>query len=206
MRLMIPKGYQQMAVVNHDYGYKMINPAFGSDCIIEVLEERAAGKYKPYLHPAVLQHNQQVCERKLLAARQKKLSSSELLIQKIDRSDALSQRMEELEQIMLNRCRPGWLQRLFHTEEYKQKIAAKLIIVQSFAFIKTLVEEHGNAAVFGIRGWKKDLDFRLRRVGSTPLPSEFKIALSKDIKNIIDEKLQKDLGCEFDEDDEHKVR
>lgn len=46
-------------------GYNLIDPPFGSNCTIEVLQERPAGKYTKELKRSISEHNDQACKRDL---------------------------------------------------------------------------------------------------------------------------------------------
>lgn len=196
----IPSSYQKMKIIEYSGGYNILNPPFGSDSYIEVFNERPAGKYKPELQAAVHQHNNEVCERRLAFLKQEYLDQmvKDKIVQHIDQSKMLSVRIEQLEKKMLTRCKPTVFNGLFITEEYKQKMEAKEIITSSMKLIKEALHSQGNLCVLLLPSWKKDLESKLNYVGSCALQSPLKNALKKDIKEIIDNKLQNDLGCEFE--------
>lgn len=196
---LIPSGYDEMSLVDQPTGYTIINPAFGSDCIIEVLAERPAGNYKPALQSSIQEHNEKVLDRQLIAAKQLTLNKADKLVQHLSRSDILSNSIKELETNMLKKCRPSLWQRLFKTEEYRIKLEAKKIITVSFELMRESICKYGHASLFIVRAWKKDLLFRLNNLGSSPTGSPVQKALATDIRQAIDEKLQSELGVEFEQ-------
>lgn len=200
IKRIIPIEYPNMKIIEYNFGYQIINPSFGSEYYIEVFNERPAGKYKPELQPAVNQHNQEVLVRQLAFLKQEYLGKIEAatLVLNIDQSTMFLQRIEQLEKTMLKRCKLTVLQELFKTEEYKQKLEAKEIISEHMKLMKDAIHLKGNSSVLLLRAWKKDFDSRLNSIGSLSIQSPLKKALKKDIKEVIDNKLQKDLGCEFE--------
>lgn len=189
-RALVSEFDNEMQVVPNSTGYRIDNPVFGPcDYFVEVFKERPAARYKPELQASISEHNQEVHKRQLMAAGQPVAP----LIKNI-----LSQRITALEQTMLKRCTSGIWQKIFKTEEHWQKIRAAEIISNSFKMIKQCIEQHGNDSMHMIHAWKKDLNLRLHLIATSNIHSPLAVAFSKDIREYIDDKLQKDLGVEFD--------
>ncbi len=199
-RRIIPIEYPNTRIIECSFGYQIIYPPFGSEYFLEVFSERPAGKYRPEFQSAVNQHNQKVLERQVAFLKQESLGNKEVdkLVLNIDKSTMLLHWIEQLEKGMLKRCKPTVLQEIFKTEEYKQKLEAKEVISDSMKLMKDAIRLKGNASVLLLRAWKEGLGFRLDSIGSLSVQSPLKKALKKDIKEIIDNKLQKELGCEFE--------
>lgn len=204
----IPQGYQNiMKIIHYAGGYQLINPAFGSNCIIEIFKARPVGQYQSDLLPAVEKHNRNVCEKQIENLKQEYFGKSEAdkLALHIDQTNQLAKRLEQLEKTMIARCKPVLLQGLFKTEEYQQKIAAKEIIISSMKLMKDAIKAKGNSSVILIRAWKKELEAKLNCIGSLDVISPLKRAFKKDIKDIIELQLQQDLGCQFEKDGEQSM-
>lgn len=199
-----PADYPQMSIKPNTGGYAVSNPPFGSHFIVEVLAERPAAKYLPAYQEPVMRHNTSVIERRLFASRQRDLSEEEKFAQGLSLASTTAERMlfrlVELKSHMLEQCRPNFWQRIFRTEEYRQKIEARQIINNSFAVMTNALEIQGNAAVLILNPWKKDLVFRLGTVGSSSADDSFKQSLRAEITQSITINLKKDLNCEFEPD------
>lgn len=199
----IPTGFPQMMISNNAGGYVVSNPPFGSNYVVEVLAERPAAKYLPFYQAPLAKHNFSVIERQLIASRQRDLSDEEKSAQRLSlgntTAERVSFRMEKLKDNMLEQCRPSLWERIFKTEEYRQKIEAKQIINNSFDVMADAIKTQGNSSVLLMNPWKKDLAFRLRAIGSSSANNSFKQSLNAEINQSININLKKDLGCDFEQ-------
>lgn len=199
----IPSEFPQMLIEGNAGGYAISNPPFGSNYVVEVLAERPAAKYLPFYQEPLKKHNSSVIERQLFASRQHDLSDEEKSAQRLSlgntTAERISFRLMELKSNMLEQCRPSLWERIFKTEEYRQKIEAKQIINNSFDFMTDTIETQGNSAVLLMNPWKKDLDFRLKIIGSSSTHNPFKQSLSAEINQSININLKKDLNCDFEQ-------
>lgn len=199
-----PAGFPQMSIQHNAGGYAVNNPPFGSHFIVEVLAERPAAKYLPAYQEPVTKHNTSVIERQLFASRQRDLSKEEKFAQGLSLAsttvERVSFRLAELKSHMLEQCRPSFWQRIFRTEEYRQKIEARQIINNSFAVMADALQTQGNSVVLIMNPWKKDLAFRLGTVGSSNADDSFKQSLRAEINQAITINLKQDLNCEFEPD------
>jgi hypothetical protein len=194
----LPPDYAHCSITPSATGYLLSNPAFGSDCKIDVLAKRPAAHYKPIIAAAVRAHNHRACQHLSYSAKQSHVEGSDI-IHRLNEGQSLSKAIDTLEQHLLEKCRPGFWQKLFHTEEYQQKLAAIIIIHTSFSMIKGAIKTQGEAAIFMIRPWKNDLCLRLNFSSPTTIPSSLATGLVQDVKEAIDEGLQKQTGIEFEE-------
>jgi hypothetical protein len=194
----IPNEYPQTKIVEKKWGYQMVNPPFGSDCYIEIFSERPAAKYIPELQPAIEQHNQEVQTKQLAALKQEYLGTKGKVIQHIEQGNQLMQRMNELEKRMLKLCKPNVLQELLKTDEYKHKLEAKDVVSSCIKFMKDAINDKGNASLLLVRAWKKDFNGQIDAITPFGIQSSFKKALKKELNEAIDNKLSKDLGCNFE--------
>ena len=205
----IPSQFPLMSIVNNAGGYHITKPPFGSDYVVEVLAERPAARYLPAYQGPVNQHNISVIERQIFSARQQDLTDGEKSAQRLSlgntTTECISFRVEELKNKMLKTCRPNLWQRIFKTEEYRQKIEAKEIILKSMDFMNDAVKTQENSAVFLINPWKKDLAFKLRLVETNNVNNPFTQALSNDIHQSININLKKDLNCDFEQNQQNHI-
>ncbi|MDR3502121.1 MAG: hypothetical protein P4L79_06010 [Legionella sp.] len=198
IKRIIPNEYPQTKIVEKKWGYQVVNPPFGSDCYIEVLNERPAAKYIPELQSAVEQHNQEVQAKQLAALKQEYLGSKGKVVQHIEQNNHLIHRMDELEKRMLKRCKPNVLQELLKTDEYKHKLEAKDVVSRCIKLMKDAINDKGNASLLLVRAWKKDFNGQIDAITPFGVQSSFKKALKKELREVIDNKLSKDLGCNFE--------
>lgn len=184
-------------------GYWVKKPPFGSDFFVETLEERPVSKYTSLLELQVKKHNEQVINNQLVASRQRSLTAKQLLAQKIatqDTSIIIGQYIGQLKTQMLKKCQPLFLQKLFKTEEYKRSnLIAEKIIKQQFEAFNNLIQKEGNASVFSIRAWEKELILELNKMEENDIPSLLKGELITEINKVIHEELAAKLDCDFDE-------
>lgn len=198
IKRILPNEYPQTRIVENKWGYEIVNPPFGTDCYIEVLRERPAAKYLPELQSAVERHNQEVHAKQLTALKQEYLGIKENIVQHIEQSNQLMHRMDELEKGMLKLCKPNVLQELLKTDEYKHKMEAKDVISSCIKFMKNAINDKGNASLLLVRAWKKDFNSQIDRITPCGVQSSFKKTLKKELHETIDNKLSKDLGCDFE--------
>lgn len=194
----IPDEYPQMEIVEKKWGYTMVNPPFGSDCCIEVFSERPAAKYIPELQATVEQHNQEVQAKQLATLKQEYLGTKGKVVRQIEQSNQLVHRVEELEKRMLKRCKPNVLQELFKTDEYKHKLEAKKVVSNCIKLMNDAINAKGNASLLLVRAWKKDFNARIDAITPFGVLSSFKKALKKELHEVIDNKLSKALGFDFE--------
>lgn len=196
----IPSGYPNMKIMEKSWGYQIMNPPFGSECYIEIFSERPAGKYLPEFQSTVHKHNEEAHKKQLKRLKQEYLgySEQEKIVHHIDQSTLLSSRIEELEKKMLKRCKPTILQELFKTEELQQKEEAKAIIRACFKLIKEAIKNKGNASVLLLRAWKQDLASQINAIGLLHVQSPLKKGLIKDMDELLNGTLSKELGCSFE--------
>lgn len=180
-------------------GYELTKPPFGSDCVIEVLAERAAAKHIPLVHAAVKAHNDKVLDRVQINAWTQ--SDADKVFHQTYKSNKIEQRLLELEQNLHKKCRPSWWQSIFRTDEYRQKMAAKKVIEHSFELIKSNMQEKGNDTLFIIKPWAKDLQFRLNFSNPVQSKDSFIKSLTNEIKMGLDIQISKGLRCEFNQDE-----
>lgn len=195
----IPTDYNDMKINETAVGYEIKKPPFGADCIVEVLAERPVAKHLPKVHDAIKNHNDEVINRM-----QKKAwaqTEEDKIVHDSYQSNHVIHRITELEQNLLAKCKPTFWQKLFKTEEYRLKIDAQNIIERSIELIKSNYQEKGNDTLFIIKPWMKDLRFRLNCSAHLNPNNSFTKSLNNEIKSIIETKLQKDLACEFSQDD-----
>ena len=137
-----------------------------------------------------------------MASQQRELSHDEKTVHKVISTgkikDHLSYRLSELEHRLLKHCEPTNFERLFKSEEFRQKLGAKNIITNRLRFMNEVVEKHGDDSLLLFRAWKKDFEVRLQHVGSCKGRNSFTMQLSDEIKQCLDVGLGGDLSCEVD--------
>jgi hypothetical protein len=190
-----PEEFTQMQISETKTGYKIEKPPFGSDCIVDVLSERPAAKHLPLLQASIKKHNDSALDRAQMNAWAQ--SEEERIIHVASKSDFILHRIEELERNMLNKCRPSFWQKIFRTEEYRQKIGAKSIIKRSFELMKPNFQKKSGEEIFLIEPFKKDLVFRLHHFIQFDAHNPFIKSLTDEVTEIINKKLQNDLKCQF---------
>lgn len=198
IKRILPNEYPQTSIVKKRWGYQIENPPFGSDCYVKMFSERPAAKYQPELQLAVEQHNQEIQTKQLTALKQEYLGTKGNIVQHIEQGNQLMHRIDELEKRMLKRCKPNVLQELLKTEEYKHKMEAKEVISSCINFMKDAINDKGNAGLLLVRAWKKDFNGQIDTIAPFGVQSSFKKILKKELHAAIDNKLSKDLGCNFD--------
>lgn len=190
--------YTSMGINPSTTGYEIVNPPFGSNCTVDILLERPAAKHLPSIQSAIKQHNNSVLSR--VQGNAWASTEEDKTLYHASKSDVILTRMEELEKKMLNKCRPGFWQRLFKTEEYRQKMEAKTIIQNSFDLMRPNFQGQGAEKIFLIKPWKKDLLCRLHHMASPNTSSSLLKNLTQEITQQIDKKLKQDLNCQLTED------
>lgn len=171
IRKMMPSQYDLMYFIDKEWGYEFYNPAFGSDFMIEVLDERPAGNYVPFYQQQVSLHNERVTANQIAASRGITLSEEQKLAWILTRGNAtsqcLSQHIKKLESSLFKLCESSRWDNLFNSEQARKKRLARQMIRESLVLIKEAIQEKGNAAIFSVEPWKKDLLFKLSKLGFT---------------------------------------
>ncbi|MCP0914425.1 MULTISPECIES: hypothetical protein [Legionella] len=188
---LIPEDFNHMEIRKHKLGYLIVEPPFGSDCIVEVLAERPAARYISTVEECIDLHNKKVLNRQMDATNLF-FSQEENLFKVIDETHALAHKMRKLEQELLKQCEPSFLQKQLKTVEYQQKQKAAQIIRNSFALIQESIAKNESGSLFLLRPWKNELLHKLNALSPCKFQS-CKDALCNKIRSALEHDFAQEL-------------
>lgn len=195
--------YSEMSITAEEGRYKVSKPPFGSDFSVEVLAERAAADFVPEIKAAVEVHNRATIDRTIALhqAVSHKVEDEYVKAQQIDDtiSPCLIKALDKLKRELLKKCHSYPLERLFSSEEYKEKGEARAVICDRFYFIEQQIASTGNRAILLLKTWEKDLNLKLSQIGSAGTPSRLKEDLQSHVRHGIYSDLSEELDIQFDE-------
>ena len=118
-------------------------------------------------------------------------------------TQSVSLAIDKLEKSLLNKCKVGFFEGLFKSEEYGQKMEAKKIVENAFKYIKAAIKEQKHNIVFGINEWTTQLMDDLIATGGINSPFIKKLAV--EINNAINVDLKNELGYDFEQSNSQKI-
>jgi len=143
----IPNEFSTMRVVLDRNGYKIFQPIFGNDCVIEVLHERLAARYKPEWEDLINYHNAQVCAQQN--------NQLKIIIETINKNlDDLTQQILCLKQNFLQQYKPSFWLRWVNTAE---KMAFEKIASEKTTKILAIIKAYKIKPLWLNEHWKKEL-------------------------------------------------